>query len=91
METIYVRFAPGISIEDSAKLITKMGQTLSAELPKGSVDLVFSNIGSPANARAIITSPNWGPHMGYLRVAIQRLRGAQAVAAPARPTCRARS
>jgi multidrug efflux pump subunit AcrB len=45
-----------------------MGKTLSAKMPKDSVDLVFSNIGSPANARAIITSPNWGPHMGFLRV-----------------------
>jgi multidrug efflux pump subunit AcrB len=68
METIYVRFAPGISIEESSKMITKMGRTLSKELPKGAVELVFSNIGSPANARAIITSPNWGPHMGFLRV-----------------------
>ena len=68
METIYVRFAPGISIEESSKLMTKMGKSLSAKLPHGSVDLVFSNIGSPANARAIITSPNWGPHMGFLRV-----------------------
>ncbi|HEX4459554.1 MAG TPA: efflux RND transporter permease subunit, partial [Polyangia bacterium] len=68
METIYVRFAPGISIEDSSKLITAMGKTLSAKLPKGSTELVYTNIGSPANARAIITSPNWGPHMGYLRV-----------------------
>jgi multidrug efflux pump subunit AcrB len=68
METIYVRFAPGISIAESGRMITAMGKTLSKELPKGSVDLVFSNIGSPANARAIITSPNWGPHMGFLRV-----------------------
>jgi multidrug efflux pump subunit AcrB len=68
METIFVRFTPGISIEESSRMITAMGKTLSAKLPKGSVDLVFSNIGSPANARAIITSPNWGPHMGFLRV-----------------------
>jgi multidrug efflux pump subunit AcrB len=68
METIYVRFAPGISIEASGRLIAEMGKTLSAKLPKGTVDLVFSNVGSPANARAIITSPNWGPNMGFLRV-----------------------
>jgi multidrug efflux pump subunit AcrB len=68
METLYVRFAPGISIEESSRLINQMGKTLSARMPKGSVDLVFSNIGSPANARAILTSPNWGPHMGFLRV-----------------------
>ena len=68
METLYVRFAPGISIEESQRLVTAMGKALSRELPKGTVDVVFSNIGSPANARAILASPNWGPHMGYLRV-----------------------
>jgi multidrug efflux pump subunit AcrB len=68
METIYVRFAPGVSIEQSAALISQMGKALSKELPKDSVDMVLSNIGSPVNARAIITSPNWGPHMGFLRV-----------------------
>jgi multidrug efflux pump subunit AcrB len=68
METIYVRFAPGISIAESGRLMNQMGKTLSRELPKGSVDLVFANVGSPANARAILTSPNWGPHMGFLRV-----------------------
>jgi CzcA family heavy metal efflux pump len=68
METIFVRFAPGTSIEESSRLINKMGKALSRELPSGSAELVFSNIGSPNNARAIITSPNWGPHMGFLRV-----------------------
>src|SRR5439155_1699984 len=67
METIYVRFTPGTSIEQSADLISRMGKALSKELPNGSVEMVLSNIGSPANARAIITSPNWGPHMGFLR------------------------
>ncbi len=68
METIYVRFTPGTSIEQSSEMIAKMGRVLSKKLPTGSVELVLSNIGSPANARAIITSPNWGPHMGFLRV-----------------------
>jgi multidrug efflux pump subunit AcrB len=68
METIYVRFAPGVSIAQSKTMIADMGRALSKKLPKGSVELVYSNIGSPVNARAIITSPNWGPHMGYLRV-----------------------
>ncbi len=68
METIYVRFAPGTSIIQSGETIAQMGKALSRELPKGSAEMVLSNIGSPANARAIIPSPNWGPHMGFLRV-----------------------
>ncbi len=68
METIYVRSAPGISISESARLLADMGKTLSSSLPKDTVELVLSNIGSPANARAILSSPNWGPHMGFLRV-----------------------
>ena len=68
METIYVRFAPGTSIEQSGAQIAEMGRALSRELPKGTAEMVLSNIGSPVNARAIITSPNWGPHMGFLRV-----------------------
>jgi multidrug efflux pump subunit AcrB len=67
METIYVRFAPGTSIEQSSLLIAEMGKALSRALPDD-VELVLSNIGSPVNARSIITSPNWGPHMGFLRV-----------------------
>ncbi len=68
METIYVRFAPGTALVDGAQTLTAMGKTLSRELPKGSVELVLANLGSPNNARAIITSPNLGPHMGFLRV-----------------------
>jgi multidrug efflux pump subunit AcrB len=68
METIYVRFTAGTSLRDASHLIAEMGKTLSRELPKDNVELVLSNIGSPNNARAIITSPNWGPHMGFLRV-----------------------
>jgi multidrug efflux pump subunit AcrB len=68
METIYVRFAPGTALVEGAQTLTAMGKTLSRDLPKGSVELVLANLGSPNNARAIITSPNMGPHMGFLRV-----------------------
>jgi multidrug efflux pump subunit AcrB len=68
METIYVRFTPGTSLEEASATLSKMGKALSKELPRGSVELVLSNIGSPNNARAIITSPNFAPHMGFLRV-----------------------
>jgi len=71
METIYVRFAPGTSIEEASRRIAEMGKTLSRELPDGAATLVLSNIGSPVNARAIITSPNLAPNMGYLRVQLE--------------------
>jgi multidrug efflux pump subunit AcrB len=68
MERIYVRTAPGTSLEDSSKQIAAMGETLRADLPKGLVKLVLTNVGSPMNARAAMTSPNWGPHMGFIRL-----------------------
>jgi len=68
MERIYVRLAPGTSLQDSAKLINEMGETARKELPPGMVDLVLTNVGSPNNARSAMTSPNAGPHMGFIRM-----------------------
>nr|HEX4316655.1 efflux RND transporter permease subunit [Kofleriaceae bacterium] len=70
MERIYVRTAPGTSLEESSKQIADMGETLRKELPPGLVTLVLTNVGSPMNARAAMTSPNWGPHMGFIRLAL---------------------
>ncbi|HVU00316.1 MAG TPA: efflux RND transporter permease subunit [Polyangiaceae bacterium] len=70
MERVYVRLSPGISLEDAAKKIAEMGKTLAAELPKGNVELVLTNVGSPNNARSAMTSPNNGPHMGFIRLAL---------------------
>jgi multidrug efflux pump subunit AcrB len=70
MECIYVRLAPGSSIRESGALLDKMGRTLTAELPAGSVELVLTNVGSPNNARSALSSPNWGPHMGFIRLAL---------------------
>jgi len=70
MERIYVRLAPGTSLEDSDKLLEQMGETLRTELPPGLVKLVLTNTGSPNNARSAMTSPNWGPHMGFIRIAL---------------------
>jgi multidrug efflux pump subunit AcrB len=69
MDQIYVRFSPGISLEDAAAKLNTMGKTLSAELPPGSVEMVVANIGTPQNARSAIVSPNTGPHTGFLRLA----------------------
>ncbi len=69
MDQIYVRFAPGISLEDAARQLNAMGKTVSAELPAGTVEMVIANIGTPQNARSAIVSPNVGPHTGFLRLA----------------------
>ncbi len=70
MERIYVRLAPGMSLEEASNEINEMGRTLERELPKGTAELVLTNVGSPNNARSAMTSPNWGPHMGFIRVAM---------------------
>ncbi len=70
MERIYVRLAPGTSLQESAKQIQAMGEDLRQQLPTGLVDLVLTNVGSPGNARSAMTSPNWGPHMGFIRLAL---------------------
>jgi multidrug efflux pump subunit AcrB len=69
MDMIYVRFTPGISLTDAAAQLNAMGKALSDELPKGSVEMVIANIGTPQNARSAIVSPNTGPHTGFLRLA----------------------
>jgi multidrug efflux pump subunit AcrB len=68
MERVYVRLAPGTSLEDASRKIQEMGRTIQDELPPGLVDLVLTNVGSPGNARSAMTSPNWGPHMGFIRL-----------------------
>jgi multidrug efflux pump subunit AcrB len=70
MERIYVRLAPGTSLKDSSEKVADMGKTLADELPKGDVELVLTNVGSPANARSAMTSPNDGPNMGFIRLAL---------------------
>ncbi|HEY2733954.1 MAG TPA: efflux RND transporter permease subunit, partial [Polyangiales bacterium] len=70
MERVYVRLAPGISLQDAAAKVQAMGATLGKQLPKGDVELVLTNVGSPNNARSAMTSPNSGPHMGFIRLAL---------------------
>jgi multidrug efflux pump subunit AcrB len=69
MDTMYVRFSPGISVEDAAKKLTAMGQRLTRELPKDTVQMVVANVGMPQNARSLLVSPNVAPNTGYLRIA----------------------
>ena len=69
MERIYVRMAPGISLQDSSAAVEAMARTLKAELGKD-VDLVLTNVGMPGQARSAMNSPNAGPHMGFIRLAL---------------------
>lgn len=70
MERVYVRLAPGTSLEEANEKIVAMGELLRRELPEGSVELVLTNVGSPGKARSAMTSPNYGTHMGFIRVAL---------------------
>jgi CzcA family heavy metal efflux pump len=70
MERVYVRFAPGTSLTQSSRTLNAMAQTVMRELPPGAADLVLTNVGSPSNARSAMNSPNNGPHMGFIRVAL---------------------
>lgn len=73
MERIYVRFAPGTPIEEASKRAMEMGELLKAKLPKDTVKLVLTNVGSPAKARSAMNSPNSGPHMGFIRLQLSDL------------------
>jgi len=69
MGTIYVRFAPGISLKDANVRINEMGKVLKAEL-HGQVELVITNLGLPGTARSAIYSPNPGPNSGFIQLAM---------------------
>jgi multidrug efflux pump subunit AcrB len=69
MDMIYVRFAPGISVQDAAQKMTEMGHAISRGLPEGTVKMVVANVGMPQNARSLLVSPNVAPNTGYLRLA----------------------
>ncbi len=70
MERIYVRLAPGTSLTESAALIDRIGNDLQRQLGTDIAPLVLTNVGSPNNARSAMTSPNEGPHMGFIRLAL---------------------
>ncbi|HET9932252.1 MAG TPA: efflux RND transporter permease subunit, partial [Polyangiaceae bacterium] len=70
MERVYVRFAPGTPLAEANKKLIDMGRMLKERLPAGSVKLVLTNAGSPGKARSAMNSPNAGPHMGFIRLAL---------------------
>ncbi|HJU83417.1 MAG TPA: efflux RND transporter permease subunit [Holophagaceae bacterium] len=69
MERVYVRLAPGASLKESTEKINEMGALLKKELGDD-VDLVLTNVGMPGQARSAMNSPNAGPHMGFIRLAL---------------------
>lgn len=70
MERVYVRFAPGTSLDTSTAAMARMGEKLKEKLPPGSVEIVLTNIGAPSKARSAMNSPNLGPHMGFIRLGL---------------------
>ena len=68
MDMVYVRFSPGVSVEEAGKKMTAMGQALEKELPPGIVQMAVTNVGMPQNARSLLVSPNVAPNTGYLRI-----------------------
>ncbi len=67
MAGAYVHFAPGTSIDAAASQMEEISSAAIDALPPGTIALALSNVGTPSNARSLITSPNAGPHMGFIR------------------------
>jgi multidrug efflux pump subunit AcrB len=67
MDMLYLRFAPGMSVEQASARLNAIGRAVSKELPPGTVETVIGNVGTPQNARAAIVSPNSAPNTGFLR------------------------
>jgi len=65
---VYVRFPAGIPLTESSRQIQEMSEDLVKKLPPGTVELALTNIGSPTNVRSAMTSPNSGPHTGFLKL-----------------------
>jgi multidrug efflux pump subunit AcrB len=66
----YFKFTPGTSLDAAAKQVAEMSRVAVDSLPKDTVRLVLTNVGTPANARALITSPNAATHMGFIRLSL---------------------
>jgi multidrug efflux pump subunit AcrB len=69
MDMVYVRFAPGVSVDRAAELMTRMSRALSSELPKDTLRMTVTNVGMPQEQRSLLASPNVAPNTGFLRLA----------------------
>jgi multidrug efflux pump subunit AcrB len=69
MGTVYVRFAPGISVQRAASKLSLMARSLTRELPPGTIQMIVTNVGMPEEQRSLLASPNVAPNTGFLRLA----------------------
>jgi multidrug efflux pump subunit AcrB len=69
MDMLYVRFAPGVSVEHASTELSRMANALTRELPKGTVTMIVTNTGMPEEQRSLLASPNVAPNTGFLRLA----------------------
>ena len=67
METVFLRLAPGTSLQDANRQVNEMARTVVKELPPGSVELQLANVGYPKSPRSALGNPNSGPHMGFMQ------------------------
>jgi multidrug efflux pump subunit AcrB len=69
MDTISVRFAPGISVPEASHQLAAMGRALMDGLPPSTIRVVVTNVGMPQAQRSLLASPNVAPNTGFLRLA----------------------
>jgi multidrug efflux pump subunit AcrB len=69
MDTVYVRFAPGISVTQASERLQAMGQALVKSLPPNTLRVIVTNIGMPLEQRSLLASPNVAPNTGFIRLA----------------------
>jgi len=67
METVFVRVAPGTSLQDANRKVNEMARTVVKELPEGTVELQLANVGYPKAPRSAMGNPNSGPHMAFMQ------------------------
>ena len=87
MERVYVRLAPGTSLEDAVAADQRDGRDARrASCRKGTVELVLTNVGSPQQRAQRDDQPERGPAHGLHPPRARRPREAQAVASARSPT-----
>ncbi len=70
MITSYLRFAPGTSLDDSARQMSQLSREIRGALPHD-VAMILTSVGMPGNARSVLGVPSAAPHQGFLRIALR--------------------
>ncbi|MHB1845692.1 MAG: efflux RND transporter permease subunit [Deltaproteobacteria bacterium] len=68
--TLHVRAPIGSRIEETEKLFGKVEDKIRSTLPKGSLEMLLSNVGIPIQGRAAIYAVNTGPHSGFVQIGL---------------------